>query len=648
MAGIFQCARDPTPRAFVLAARLARGWLVATTCSAGGPDGKCRSPIAIAPAILRHAPIRSVRDSPHPSFLRRSPCPLKKTAASAPSLFSEMQWRSIGPYRASRTRAAAGHRSQPFTFYTGAVNGGVWKTTDAGARGRRSSTISRPARSATVAVAPSDAEHRSTSAAAKGCTGRISRPATASTSRPTPGKTWTHLGLRDAQQIPRDRGRSAQRRIACSSRRSGIPYGPNEERGIYRSTDGGADVPEGPLEGREHRRQRRRHRSVESRHRLRDAVGRAAGTVGERGVGRHQRRHLQVHRRRHDLDATDEGPARRSSRPTSRSRRQTRSASTRSSPAYDEPGASANRGASGIYRSDDAGESWTQITTDSRPAGRIGGGDLPVPDSASRRIRTPSSSPALSRGSPPTAARRGCRSRARRAARTTRTAGSIPTTPTSSCSRPIRARSITLNGGETWSSWYNQPTAQLYHVTADNAFPYRVCSGQQESGSVVHREPRQLRRDHRSRLAAGRRRRVRLRRARSARSRHRLRRPKVTRFDRRTGQTSGVGPVGGRGGVGGAPGNFRQVRTMPVVFSRGRPDVAVLRQQHAVEDDRRRAELEADQPGPDARRPTRSPKSDRQVPRPGDARSRRSAASSTPWRRPTRTSIASGPAPTTA
>ena len=43
---------------------------------------------------------------------------------------------------------------------------------------------------------------------------------------------------------------------------------------------------------------------------------------------------------------------------------------------------------------------------------------------------------------------------------------------------------ITVNGGETWSSWYNQPTAQMYHVNADNAFPYRLCSGQQESGSA--------------------------------------------------------------------------------------------------------------------------------------------------------------------
>src|SRR5207247_2233337 len=43
---------------------------------------------------------------------------------------------------------------------------------------------------------------------------------------------------------------------------------------------------------------------------------------------------------------------------------------------------------------------------------------------------------------------------------------------------------VTVNGGETWSSWYNQPTAQFYHVSTDNAFPYRVYGGQQESGSA--------------------------------------------------------------------------------------------------------------------------------------------------------------------
>ena len=47
---------------------------------------------------------------------------------------------------------------------------------------------------------------------------------------------------------------------------------------------------------------------------------------------------------------------------------------------------------------------------------------------------------------------------------------------------------VTLNGGETWSSWYNQPTAAFYHVSTDNSFPYRVCGGQQESGSACMRD----------------------------------------------------------------------------------------------------------------------------------------------------------------
>ena len=80
-------------------------------------------------------------------------------------------------------------------------------------------------------------------------------------------------------------------------------------------------------------------------------------------------------------------------------------------------------------------------------------------------------------------ARAGCRSRERRGARTIRTAGSTRE-PGHHAAGGRSGAVVTLNGGQTWSSWYNQPTAQLYHVSADNAFPYRVCSGQQESGSA--------------------------------------------------------------------------------------------------------------------------------------------------------------------
>ena len=119
----------------------------------------------------------------------------------------------------------------------------------------------------------------------------------------------------------------------------------------------------------------------------------------------------------------------------------------------------------------------------------------------------------------------------------------------------------------------------------------------------------------------------------------------MTRFDRRTGQTSGVGPVGGRGGVGGAPGTFRQVRTMPVVFSEA--DKKSLFFANNVLWKTMDGGQDWKQISPDLTRTTyESPKSiGKYLTR--TAPTRRSAASSTPWRRRTGTSLASGPAPTT-
>ena len=234
--------------------------------------------------------------------------------------------------------------------------------------------------------------------------------------------------------------------------------------------------------------------------------------------------------------------------------------------AYTEPGISANRGASGIYRSDDGGESWTQITTDARPAGRIGGGDLPVPiphpknpdvviiaSTVSWKSTDGGKTWAPFKGAP--------------GGEDYQNGWINPDNPDIIMLAADQGAVISLNGGESWSAWYNQPTAALYHVSADNAWPYRVCSGQQESGSVCiasrgsygaisERDWLPVGVDEYGYVApdpldpnivyGGR---------------------TVSRFDRRTGQTSTVGPVGGRGGAVGPAGTFRQVRTMPVVFS---------------------------------------------------------------------------------
>ena len=85
-----------------------------------------------------------------------APVPAQEPPGVSPSLFAELRWRSIGPHRASRTVAAAGHRRQPHTFYMAAVNGGVWKTTDAGRTWVPIFDDQPTGSSGSIALAPSD------------------------------------------------------------------------------------------------------------------------------------------------------------------------------------------------------------------------------------------------------------------------------------------------------------------------------------------------------------------------------------------------------------------------------------------------------------------------------------------------------------
>src|SRR3990172_5450094 len=177
----------------------------------------------------------------HPLPLTLALLPLFSAVLTAqqfsPSLFQEMGWRGIGPHRASRTKAASGVPSQPNVFYVGVVNGGAWKTTD---YGRTWTPIfdDQPTGSiGAIAVAPSDPK-----IIYVGSGEGLQRPDLSvgdgiykSTDA---GKTWKHLGLRDGQQIPQIAidPRDPDRLLVAVA---GHPYGPNEERGIFRSTDGG-------------------------------------------------------------------------------------------------------------------------------------------------------------------------------------------------------------------------------------------------------------------------------------------------------------------------------------------------------------------------------------------------------------------------
>ena len=152
----------------------------------------------------------------------------------------------------------------------------------------------------------------------------------------------------------------------------------------------------------------------------------------------------------------------------------------------------------------------------------------------------------------------------------------------SSCSPADQGAIVTVNGGETWSSWYNQPTAQFYHVITDNQFPYWVYGGQQESGSAGVRQPRQRRADHLPRLAPRRRRGVRLRRPRSARTRTSSTAARSRASTAAPGQVQNVAPEAVRGQV-------PLPAHRPAALLAGRSASPLLRRQRAVQDDERRA-----------------------------------------------------------
>ncbi len=470
-------------------------------------------------------------------------------------LFSEMRWRSIGPLRGGRTRSAAGVPSQPNVFYIGVCNGGVWKTDDYGRTWNPLFDEQPTGSIGSIAVAPSDPN-----VIYVGSGEGLQRPDLSTGDgiykSTDAGKTWTHLGLRDGQQIPQ---------IAVDPRNPdrlfvavlGHPYGPNPERGVYRSTDGGRtfekvlgkdentgandvkidpsnpdvvyaalwEARQGPWEN--------------------SAWGGPGGGIFKSTDGGATWRPLAA-----GLASGAEGFV------------QANIAISPANPRRLYASVAIGRG-TGIYRSDDAGEHWVRTTTDPRPAERIGGGDVsvPLPDPKNpdviyvTSIVTWKSTDAGKtwtgiRGAPGGDDYQG---------------GWInPNHPQIILLVSDQGAIVTVNGGETWSSWYNQATAQMYHANADNAFPYRVCGGQQESGSacvasrgndgeITFREwhpvgaeeygyavPDPLNPD----LVFG---------------------GKLTRYDRRTGQVANVAPKPIR------TADFRTLRTAPVVFSQADP-----------------------------------------------------------------------------
>ena len=402
-----------------------------------------------------------------------------------------LHWRQIGPVRAGRARALSGVPSQPNVFYAGFDNGGVWRSTDYGSVWVPIFDDQPTGSIGAIAVAPSDPNIIYVGSGAG-----IIRPDLATGDgvykSTDGGKTWTHLGLRDSQMIamidvdPRD----ANRLFVAAL---GHPYGPNAERGIFRSTDGGQSFQKVLFKdeytsGNDVRIDPSDPNTIYAtlwQQQQSFIEGQGFGGAGN-GI----------------FKSTDGGTTWKQLTEGLPSIIQANIALAQSNPrrlyaaVAGTPnggrGPATTTGVVGFYTSTDGGEHWTlvvnaaqggtNVKVDPRPLARIGGGDLPtvtVDPKNEQVVYTASTVMWRSEDG-------GTNWSAVRGAPGGDDYQKIwinPNDPKIIFSVADQGAVVSANRGASWSNWYNQPTAAMYHVTTDNAFPYRVCGGQQDSGS---------------------------------------------------------------------------------------------------------------------------------------------------------------------
>jgi photosystem II stability/assembly factor-like uncharacterized protein len=385
------------------------------------------------------------------------------------SLFKAMKWRLIGPFRGGRVLAVTGVPSEPNTYYFGAVSGGVWKTPNGGLTWAPLFDHEAVSSIGAVAVAPSDPNVVYVGTGEACIRGNISHGDGVYKSTDG-GKTWKNIGLKDTQTIGKVVVNPHNPDVVLVAA-LGHAYGPNTERGIFRSADGGQtwakvlykDQDTGGID---------LVFDPNNAHVLFAALWQARRTPyslssGGPGSGLYKSLDDGKTWKRLEGNGLPKGLLGRIGVSVS--------------------GADSNRvyalieaEEGGLYRSDDDGDQWTRVNDDHRFRQRAWYFTHVFADPKNvdtlyvlntGMYRSLDGGKTFSIIMAPHGDHHGL--------------WIDPNNPQRMINGNDGGATITTDGGKTWSTLYNQPTAQFYHVIADNRFPYYVYGSQQDNTSVA-------------------------------------------------------------------------------------------------------------------------------------------------------------------
>jgi photosystem II stability/assembly factor-like uncharacterized protein len=397
------------------------------------------------------------------------PPAVAQEAAKDDSPFAGLRYRHIGPFRGGRSAAVTGVPGQPNLFYFGATGGGVWRTKDTGRSWQCVSDGHFGGSIGAVAVCPADPNVIYVGGGEKTVRGNVSAGGGMWRSTDA-GKTWKHIGLADTRHIPRIRVHPTNPDVVYVAA-LGHLFGPNDERGVFRSTDGGANWKKVLFVNNE--------------------VGAVDLLLDPNNPRIIYASTWRVKRTPHSLESGGPG--------------------------------------SGLWKSTDGGDTWKEITRNNGlPKGTVGIIGVAVSPVNSERVwaiveaedggvfRSENAGSSWTKVNDD----RSLRQRAwyytriyagpksldevyvlnvgfHRSADGGKTFTGIrtphgdhhdlwidPADPARMGIADDGGAQVSVDGGATWTTYLNQPTAQFYRVTTDNAFPYRIYGAQQDNSTV--------------------------------------------------------------------------------------------------------------------------------------------------------------------